>query len=243
MLARSFTTTALSVAQALSPAPCSESVLRMGPSTHPVAPTGGLSRRVLLPALLAASSLRPHAALAADQLTTRQAGPFKCSFSAPADWPVTEQELQGSRFLYIAADPADADSANVVLSIQPLAADYSALGSFGTIELVGNTLLPQCRKPGFGAAGPDTGACTLDADGVQGKMLASQSVSGGFGFDYTIEQLGQPMRHLRTLFYVQTEEGRGLRLVTLTAQCYESRYPALKGAYEKVLASFKSEIR
>ena len=40
-------------------------------------------------------------------------------------------------------------------------------------------------------------------------MLASEVVNGAYAYDYTIEQKGQPKRHLRTLFAVQTEEGRG----------------------------------
>ena len=84
--------------------------------------------------------MRPPPALAADALEQHTTGSYQVSFSAPAGWPVSEQELQGSRYLYIAADPTEPDSANVVLTFQPLAADYTSLGSFGTQELVGNSL-------------------------------------------------------------------------------------------------------
>ncbi|EOD38407.1 hypothetical protein EMIHUDRAFT_251808 [Emiliania huxleyi CCMP1516] len=149
-----------------------------------------LSRRALLPALAAAATVRPSPALAADALEQHTTGSYQVTFGAPAGWPVSEQELQGSRYLYIATDPAEPDSANVVLTFQPLAADYTSLGSFGTQQLTG-------KAP----------------------------------------------RHLRTLFAVQTEEGRGRRLVTLTAQCYESKYAELKPMFQKVLESYSTSLK
>ena len=132
---------------------------------------------------------------------------YSVSYGTPPAWPLSEQELSDSRYLYVATDPNEPDSANVVLTIQPLRADYSALGSFGTIGLVGASLMPQCITGGGGFSGPANGMCTMDADGIEGKMLASEVVNGAYAYDYTIEQKGQPKRHLRTLFAVQTEEG------------------------------------
>lgn len=195
-----------------------------------------LSRRALLPALLAAAAVRPSPALAADALEQHTTGSYKVTFGAPTGWPVTEQELQGSRYLYIATDPAEPDSANVVLTFQPLGADYTSLGSFGTQQLVGNSLMPQCAD----ASG---GGCTLETDGIEGKMIGQSVVKGAYAYDYTIEQTGQKPRHLRTLFAVQTEEGRGRRLVTLTAQCYESKYAELKPLFEKVLESYSTSLK
>ena len=169
-------------------------------------------------------------------------GSYQVSFSAPAGWP-SAGELQGSRYLYIAADPTEPDSANVVLTFQPLAADYTSLGSFGTQELVGNSLMPQCITGAGGFAGPASGLCTMEADGIEGKMLGQSVVKGAYAYDYTIQQTGQTPRHLRTLFAVQTEEGRGLRLVTLTAQCYESKYAELKPLYQKVLESYSTTLK
>ncbi|EOD22731.1 hypothetical protein EMIHUDRAFT_95376 [Emiliania huxleyi CCMP1516] len=169
-----------------------------------------LSRRALLPALAAAATVRPSPALAADALEQHTTGSYQVTFGAPAGWPVSEQELQGSRYLYIATDPAEPDSANVVLTFQPLAADYTSLGSFGTQQLVGNSLMPHL---------------------------------GAYTYDYTIQQTGKAPRHLRTLFAVQTEEGRGRRLVTLTAQCYESKYAELKPMFQKVLESYSTSLK
>ena len=129
-----------------------------------------LSRRALLPALAAAATVRPSPALAADALEQHTTGSYQVTFGAPAGWPVSEQELQGSRYLYIATDPAEPDSANVVLTFQPLAADYTSLGSFGTQQLVGNSLMPQC-------ADRSGGGCTLEGYGIEGKMLGTDKIN------------------------------------------------------------------
>lgn len=226
----------------------SASTLLTPPTAHHGAPALGctdaprLTRRALLPAAFAAAAC-PTLTSAADDLEPHDTGSYKVSFSAPKGWPISEQELQGSRYLYVATDPEDPDSANVVLTFQPLAADYTGLGSFGTIDLVGNSLMPQCITGAGGFAGPDAGLCSLETDGIEGKMLKSEVVNGAYAYDYTIQQKGQQKRHLRTLFSVQTEEGRGLRLVTLTAQSYESRYSALAPTYAKVLQSYKSALK
>ena len=106
-----------------------------------VASPGSLTRRALLPAGLAAAAWPAwaSAAPAALELETRTAKAYSVSYGTPPAWPLSEQELSDSRYLYVATDPDEPDSANVVLTIQPLRADYSALGSFGTIGLVGNS--------------------------------------------------------------------------------------------------------
>ena len=101
---------------------------------------GSLTRRALLPAGLAAAAWPAwaSAAPAAMELETRTATPYSVSYGAPPGWSLSEQALSDSRYLYVNSDPDQPDSANVVLTIQPLRADYSALGSFGTIGMVGS---------------------------------------------------------------------------------------------------------
>ena len=101
---------------------------------------GSLTRRALLPAGLAAAAWPAwaSAAPAAMELETQSAKAYSVSYGTPPGWPLSEQELSDSRYLYVASDPDQPDSANVVLTIQPLRADYSALGSFGTIGMVGS---------------------------------------------------------------------------------------------------------
>ena len=35
----------------------------------------------------------------------------------------------------------------------------------------------RCSKPGFGAAGGNIGTCTLDTDGVEGKVAAARETN------------------------------------------------------------------
>lgn len=107
--------------------------------------------------------------------------------------------------------------------------------SFGNIDYVANTVLPAC--------GSDRSSCKLEKDGIEGKLLEQASVRGTYVYDYLIEQTlpsQQPTRHLRTLFTIGLEEGRGKRLVSLTAQCTESKYPELSGIFKQIIDSYKS---
>ena len=87
---------------------------------------GSLTRHALLPAGLAAAAWPAwaSAAPAAMELETRTATPYSVSYGAPPDWPLSEQALSDSRYLYVNSDPDQPDSANVVLTIQPLQVDY-----------------------------------------------------------------------------------------------------------------------
>eukprot|EP00316_Scyphosphaera_apsteinii_P013696 CAMPEP_0119299318 /NCGR_PEP_ID=MMETSP1333-20130426/1400_1 /TAXON_ID=418940 /ORGANISM="Scyphosphaera apsteinii, Strain RCC1455" /LENGTH=221 /DNA_ID=CAMNT_0007300699 /DNA_START=83 /DNA_END=748 /DNA_ORIENTATION=- len=158
-------------------------------------------------------------------ITDKEAGAM---WSVPKGWPITESELSGGRKLVAAADPLDVDF-NIFIAFTPIRPDYPSLGSFGNVEFVGSTILPQCGG----------GSCSLESDGIVGKMLESISVRGAYVYDYIIQQSGQPTRHLRTLFTIQVEEGRGKNLVTLTAQCKESRFAELSNTMRSVIESFK----
>eukprot|EP00308_Calcidiscus_leptoporus_P012836 CAMPEP_0119357302 /NCGR_PEP_ID=MMETSP1334-20130426/5718_1 /TAXON_ID=127549 /ORGANISM="Calcidiscus leptoporus, Strain RCC1130" /LENGTH=226 /DNA_ID=CAMNT_0007371511 /DNA_START=25 /DNA_END=705 /DNA_ORIENTATION=- len=218
-------------ASALTPLCCGISspckVMQASPA-HAV-PHVTLSRRVLLP-LLASAPLPwcVRSASAAPALSTLTDDEYGVSFALPTGWKTSESELSGGRKLIAAADPADIDF-NVFIAYTPIAADYTSLGSFGNIDSVGLTLLPQCSGS----------SCTLAADGIQGKMLEEVAQAGAYVFDYSIEQVGQPIRRLRTLFSVQTEVGRGKNLVTLTAQCKQARYEELAPTLRAVIESFK----
>jgi hypothetical protein len=152
----------------------------------------------------------------------------RVSFSVPESWELSENELQGGRRLVAAVDPSDNDL-NAFVAFTPIQADYPSLGSFGTIDYVAGTILPECNKA----------LCTLDTDGVEGKMLEQAVVRGNYIFDYTIATSGQPTRHLRTVFSIQTEEGRGKALITLTAQCLQSKHTAAQETLKAVCDSFK----
>ena len=73
----------------------------------------------------------------------------------------------------------------------PTSRSYSGLGSFGTIDYVASTILPQCGA---------SGACQLESgDAIEGRMIEQAVVRGNYVYDYTIEQRGGPKRHLRSV--------------------------------------------
>jgi len=150
-------------------------------------------------------------------------------FDIPAAWTVSESELSGGRKLVVASDPSNVDF-NAFIAFTPIAGDYSSLGSFGNLESVGATLLPQCNS----------GQCQLETDNIEGKMLDSSVVKGAYVYDYLISATGAPQRHLRSLFSIKVEPTRASStLVTLTAQCLETNYQAAAPTLKMVCDTFK----
>jgi hypothetical protein len=211
---------------------------RTAPPALVAPPTlAGASRRAVLPlfaALLApialpdlsAGRLGMRPALAADLLAgSGSLGGY--SWRVPTGWEAPQtQSMPDGRRLVIAADPLDPDF-NVFFATTPIQADYSSLGSFGNLDYVGTTFLPQCP----------VGLCTLERDGIAGQLLSQSSSGGGYTYEYSIQQQGQPSRRLRTLMLIQTEEGRGKNIVTLTAQCKEARAADLAPTLKAVVDS------
>lgn len=191
-----------------------------------------ISRRSFLPAAAGAALSMPRVMPAhAQELELNRFEDKKggVAFLLPKDWETQQSELPGGRRLVAAADPNDADF-NVFVAYTPLAADYTGLGSFGTIDKVANTILPSCNIVG--------GECHVETDGIEGKLIDQKAVKGNYIYDYTITQT-TAKRHLRTVFSVQLEEGRGKNIVTLTTQCLEPRYAEVGPAMSKIIDSFK----
>ena len=153
---------------------------------------------------------------------------YGVSFELPEGWnAASPQQLGDGRRLVLATDPAD-ESTNVFVAFTPIRPDYSALGSFGTIDYVANTVLPQCGDLSY--------ACSFDAgDQIDAKMLSKETVKGCYVYDYTIQQRGGPKRHLRSLFTIQADGGSSL-LVGLTAQCLDGKYSGLEATFKQVSA-------
>jgi len=124
-----------------------------------VAAAAGLSRRALLPlfaAALAPSALSGSGASGGAWLASpASAGePAKAleargslggySWKTPPSWGEPQkQSFPDGRQIVISADPADTDF-NVFFATTPIPADYGSLGSFGNLDYVGTTFLPQC---------------------------------------------------------------------------------------------------
>jgi len=226
----------LMVALALCGALVEATRLTRSPSALPIGRRAALSSLAVLSSQASVSSLAVLSgqASAVDkpgaELQLHKDREYGDNFLVPSGWAASENELSGGRKLVAFADPGDSDS-NIFILWTPLAADYTSLGSFGNINYVSSTFLPTC--------GSDRSACTLAADGIEGRLLESVAVRGSYVYDYVIEQAAQPTRHLRTLVTVALEEGRGKQLVTLTAQCRESKHAELSQMLAKVIDSYK----
>ena len=198
------------------------------------ADASGLSRRaVLLPALaavLAGPATPVPPALAAAKLEEFSDSRYDVSFGVPEGWKALPQELADGRRLVLASDPTD-DSNNIFVAYTPIRPDYSSLGSFGTIDFVASTVIPQC--------GPNGQCSFANGDLVEGRMLSSETIKGCYVYDYTIEQSRGPKRHLRSLFTIKAD-GAASILVGLTAQCLEGKYAELAPTFKAVIASFKA---
>ena len=200
------------------------------------------------------------------ELETFSDSRYGVSFNLPKGWTATPQELADGRKLVVASDPQD-ESANVFVAFTPIRPDYSSLGSFGTIDYMAATIIPQCGA---------YGECRFaNGDAIEGRMLESAAkgstyvrhvtarpwprwllllllpgvrVSSGARarlcpgrqvYDYTIEQSRGPKRHLRSLFAIKSD-GAASILIGLTTQCLESRYAELGPTYKAIISSFKS---
>jgi len=220
--------------------------LRMSPSPDTPSKVGidGLSRRSTLSVLPAAAAVwaaslggvRPAAADVALETFTEK---FYCvSVGLPKGWEPITTSLT-TRILVAAADPKDPDF-QVNLLFTSIASDYTSLGSFGTIDYVAaNTVIP----PGSIAAG----------DVIEGKLLGQETVKGNYVYDYTNQELlkmrvkGEiqstllPKRRLRSLFAVLPggEQRASSTLVTLTAQCLDSKYAEYEPIMKAVIDSYQ----
>ncbi len=214
----------------LSPAIASALDARPTDIRPPTARSGHFTRRAaLLSPLAVAANHRLQAASAAGFATVYKDERYGVSFGLPDGFVATPQELADGRRLVTAADPKD-DDTNVFIAFTPIRPDYSSLGSFGTIDFVGNTLLPQCGDLSYG--------CSFQrGDMIDGKMLAKETFKGNYVYDYTIEQKGGPKRHLRSIFAIKADAGASV-LVTLTAQCLEARHADLAPTFKAVIESY-----
>ena len=197
----------------------------------------GLSRRsavTLAPALAAAlatsaGGVRPATAdVALETYTDKEYG---VSFGIPKGWTAVPNELADGRVLVAATDPMDPEF-NLYIIFSPIAGDYTSLGSFGTIDYVAGTVIPECNKA----------TCSIAAgDPVEGKMLGQETVKGNYVYDYTIQQVNQPTRRLRSVWTVlKSDKTASSRLIALTAQCLDSKYKDYEPTMKAVIASYKN---
>lgn len=191
----------------------------------------GTSRRDLLvsAAGLATSSLfiKPSFAEANNGLSKYSDSDCKFSVYLPSSWEKSEQTLPDRRKIVLYIKPDSNQKTVISLVYTPVRADFTSLGSFGSVDQVGQaTILPK-------------GAIAGNED-IDAKMLSAESKKGGYYFDYYQSVPGQPKTHFRTIFSLANgaTDAAGSVLVSITAQTPESEYDAMKPLFEDIINSY-----
>jgi hypothetical protein len=139
-----------------------------------------------------------------------------CALDYPASWTPAVTEIAGRRkLLSFAGEGNPNENINIVFS--PVAADFTQIGAFGTLEGAGAFFVPS---------GP----------GLTSDLLASKMWNGGEGYlyEYTLKDRTRFV-HFRTGLALIP----GRTLVTITAQCNEEDWARLEPVYAAVLKSFQ----
>eukprot|EP00250_Pteridium_aquilinum_P004184 c14413_g1_i1 orf=413-1150(-) len=149
----------------------------------------------------------------------------KYSLLIPPNWIQGTGKATGQRNV-TAFFPADDTSVNVNILITGIGADYTSLGSFGTIDAFAETLVNgldrSWKKPAGQAA----------------KLVNSKSNKGLYYVEYTVQQPGEKKRHLVSVIGMRFN-GWYNRLYTVTGQYWEDDKAKYGPVLEKVVDSFK----
>ena len=149
--------------------------------------------------------------------------------SVPKSWTKSSQSLPDRRKIDLYIDestPANEDKTLLFLAYTPVRDDFTSLGSFGSVEEVAqSTILPKGQIMG---------------EETTSKLLSAESKKNAYIFDYSAAVPGQPERHFRSIFTLAqgATGGAGANLVTITAQCPESRYSEMKPVFDAIIDSY-----
>lgn len=152
----------------------------------------------------------------------------KFSIQLPSGWTKTEQTLPDRRRIVLYIKPDSNQKTLVFLAYTPVRADFTSLGSFGTVDEVAQmTILPKGEL--------------ANVEGVESNMISSTSKNQAYFFDYVQTVPPQPQTHFRTIFSLSSGAtgGAGSVLVTITAQTPESDYSAMKPLFDDILSSYR----
>ncbi len=152
----------------------------------------------------------------------------KFSIQLPTGWTKTEQTLPDRRKIVLYIKPDSNQKTLVFLAYTPVRADFTSLGSFGTVDEVAQaTILPKGEL--------------ANVANVASKMISASSQKQAYFFDYVQTVPPQPETHFRTIFTLANGAtgGAGNVLVTITAQTPESDYAALRPLFDEVMSTYK----
>ena len=149
--------------------------------------------------------------------------------SVPKSWTKSSQSLPDRRKIDLYFDesaPPSEDKTLLFLAYTPVRDDFTSLGSFGSVdEVAQSTILPKGEIMG---------------EATTSKLIAAESKLNAYFFDYSAKVPGQPERHFRSIFTLKVGAtgGAGANLVTITAQCPESRYAEMKPTFDAIMDSY-----
>eukprot|EP00903_Cladosiphon_okamuranus_P019578 g18006.t1 len=132
----------------------------------------------------------------------------------PDGWERKDAEISGRRKLIVYTSPKTPGT-NAFVAYTPARGDFTTLGSFGTLDEVSKTVLPE-------------------AEGVSSRMVNSYTSKNSYVYDYIVNQQGRPEKHIKTIWILFPDQGQ---LATITAQCNESDYPAMGKSIDDLIAS------
>lgn len=152
----------------------------------------------------------------------------KFSIQLPTDWTKTEQTLPDRRKIVLYIKPDSDQKTLVFLAYTPVRADFTSLGSFGTVDEVAQaTILPKGE--------------IANVVNVESNMISASSQKQAYFFDYVQTVPPQPETHFRTIFTLANGAtgGAGSVLVTITAQTPESDYATMKPLFDEIMTTYK----
>jgi len=178
-------------------------------------------------ALGTATTIFPKTALADIKYDVLQEQSCNFQISVPVAWEKSEQKLPDRRSITFYIDPSSGEEKTLFFSaLTPIRDDFTSLSSFGSVDQVAQqTILPR-------------GEVNLET--TKSVMLSAESKKNAYIFDYKVTPPNLSETHYRTVFYLAqgATGGAGAVLVTLTAQCPESRYAEMKPVFDKMIDSF-----
>ncbi|CAB1100376.1 unnamed protein product [Ectocarpus sp. CCAP 1310/34] len=136
------------------------------------------------------------------------------NFDVPDGWERNDAEISGRRKIVVYTSPTT-PGANAFVAYTPARGDFTSLGSFGTLDEVSKTVLPQ-------------------ATDVSSRMVESYTYKNSYVYDYIVDQEGRPEKHIKTMWVLFPEQGQ---LATITAQCNESDYAQVGKTIDSLIAS------
>eukprot|EP00904_Undaria_pinnatifida_P014273 jgi/Undpi1/9977/HiC_scaffold_28.g12431.m1 len=98
-------------------------------------------------------------------------------FQTPDGWERGEAQISGRRKIIVYTSPKN-PGANAFVAYTPVRGDFTTLGSFGTLDEVSKTVLPE-------------------AEGVKSRMVDSYAVKNCYVYDYVVSQEGRPEKHIK----------------------------------------------